>query len=149
MAERTFEVSATVPVAPEAALAFLADLTAHEGLHPYLVSARVVAEGDSPAGAWQEWLVHERPRLGPLRYPIRFGARLTRTSPTSVLSEVAAAPGCTIRAVTSAEPAPGGALLLERAVVRAPRLLVGYMAAQAEAAHRRTYRLLPGVLAAR
>ena len=41
----------------------------------------------------------------------------------------------------------GTAYLLERSVVRAPRLLLGYMAGQAEHAHRLTMQRLPEVLA--
>ena len=59
------------------------------------------------------------------------------------------APGCTIEAVTTAEAegGPGTAYLRERSVVRAPRLLLGYMAGQAEHAHRLTMQRLPEVLA--
>lgn len=42
---------------------------------------------------------------------------------------------------------PGAAYLRERSVVRAPRLLLGYMAGQAEHAHRLTMQRLPEVLA--
>lgn len=149
MAERAFEVSAAVPVGPEAAIDFLTDLANHHRLHPFLVSAVVVGEGSTAEGPFQDWRVLERPRLGPLRYPIRFGARLIRTSATSFVSQVLAAPGCTIEAVTTAEPVglAGTAYLRERSVVRAPRLLLGYMAGQAEHAHRLTMARLPEVLA--
>lgn len=80
MAQRTFELATVAPVEPEAAIDFLTDLTRHRGLHPYLVDARITEHGDSDAGPWNQWRVHERPRLGPFRYSIRFGARLTRTS---------------------------------------------------------------------
>lgn len=149
MAERTFEVSAAVPVGPETAIDFLTDLANHHRLHPFLVSAVVVGEGSSPEGPFQDWRVLERPRLGPLTYPIRFRARLIRTSASSFVSQVLAAPGCTIEAVTTAE-AEGGtgtAYLRERSVVRAPRLLLGYMAGQAEHAHHLTMQRLPAVLA--
>ena len=65
------------------------------------------------------------------------------------VSQVLAAPGCTIEAVTTAEAegGPGTAYLRERSVVRAPRLLLGYMAGQAEDAHRLTMQRLPEVLA--
>ena len=39
------------------------------------------------------WRVLERHRLGPFRYPISFGATLTRTGDTSFRSDVRAAPG--------------------------------------------------------
>src|SRR4051794_6758387 len=93
---------ATVPVAPEAAVDFLGDLARHHGLHPYVVSADVLASGEDAAGSWQAWRVVERPRLGPFRYTIRFPARMTRTSPTSMRGDVTAMPGCTLVTTTQA-----------------------------------------------
>ena len=148
MGERSFHLYAVVPVEPESAIDFLTDLARHRGLHPYLEEAVITEEGDSEAGHWQQWLIRERPTLGPFRYSLRFGARLTRTSPTTYTSSVHAAPGCTIEAVTHARlgDTPGTALVEERSVVRAPALLLSYMARHAELAHARTFRLLPAVL---
>ncbi len=150
MAQHEFRVSCQVAGPPAAVIDFLTDLANHHGLHPYLVEATAIADGDSPSGPFRQWRVLERPRLGPLRYPIRFGARLTRTSPTSFVSSVRAAPGCTIEAITTAEPgpSPGTASIHEYAIVRAPRAVVGYMSRQAELAHRRTMRLLPDAFVA-
>ncbi len=149
MAQRTFEVSAVVPVGPETVIDFLTDLSLHRGLHPYLVDAVVTEQGDSDAGRWAQWQVHERPRLGPFRYSIRFGARLTRTSATSFTSWVLAAPGCTIEAVTTAIPGDAAlsTVLREHAVVTAPAPLLSYMSGHAELAHARTFRLVPEALA--
>jgi len=145
--ERVIDLSTTVPTTPAVVLDFLLDLNRHHGLHPFLVRAEVVDEGVSPEGEWRQWQVLERPKLGPLRYPISFGARLTRTSETSFRTDVRAAPGCTISATTDAVESPDGCRVTERAVVRAPRLLLGYMAGQAGTAHARTFRLLPTALA--
>jgi hypothetical protein len=145
--QRVIDLSTTVPASPGVVLDFLLDLNRHHGLHPFLVRAEVVDQGVSEEGEWRQWRVLERPRLGPVRYPISFGARLTRTGETSFRSEVRAAPGCTISATTDAVPSSDGCRVTERAVVRAPRLLLGYMAGQAEVAHARTFRLLPGALA--
>ena len=57
-----------------------------------------------------------------------------------------AAPGCTITATTDAVATGDGSRVTERAVVGAPRLLLGYLAGQAQTAHARTFRLLPGAL---
>lgn len=143
MARRTFELTTTVPVSPEAAIDFLVDLARHHGLHPYLVSAEVVDRGTDQAGTWQDWRVVERPRLGPLRYPIRFPARMIRTSPTSMRGEVTAAPGCTLVTTTHATGTAASSTLHETTVVTAPPPLVGYMARQARLAHARTFSLLP------
>jgi hypothetical protein len=159
MATRTFELSTTVPVAPEAAIDFLVDLSRHHGLHPYVVTAEVVASGEDASGSWQDWRVVERPRLGPFRYTIRFPARMIRTSRDSMRGDVTAAPGCTLvtttRATSSGAPAarhermPHESTLHETTVVTAPLPLVGYMTRQARLAHARTFSLLPSELAER
>ena len=138
MSTRTFELSARVPAGPEVAIDFLSDLAAHHGMHPYLVEARVVASGDD----WKDWQIVERPALGPFRYTIRFPARMTRTSPTTMTGDVLAARGCTLVTSTRAEHDGAGAIVTESTVVTAPALLVGYMAKHARLAHERTYSLL-------
>jgi len=149
MATRSFELTTTVPVPPEAAIDFLVDLARHHGLHPYVVSADVVASGQDEDGSWQDWRVVERPRLGPFRYTIRFPARMIRTSPTSMRGDVTAAPGCTLVTMTEATGDGASATLHEVTVVTAPLPLVGYMTRQARLAHARTFSLLPTELAGR
>jgi hypothetical protein len=146
VASRTFDLTATVDAQPAAAIDFLLDLNRHRGLHPYLESAVVVENGSDAAGDWAHWNVVERPRLGPLRYTIRFPARMQRTSSTSMLGTVRAAPGCYLTTVTTATVVDGATVVAETTTVRAPWLLVGYMASQARIAHTRTYSLLPAEL---
>jgi hypothetical protein len=154
VATRSFDLTTTVPVAPETAIDFLVDLARHHGLHPYVVSAEVVARGDGADGTWHDWRVVERPRAGPFRYTIRFPARMTRTSPTSMRGDVTAAPGCTLITTTQASGSAASAAqqettLHETTVVTAPLPLVGYMTRQARLAHARTFSLLPTELAGR
>lgn len=166
MSRRSFELVTRVPGTPEAALDFLADLDAHRGLHPYLESARLVGRARETRTSWTEpetsgtrsrahWRVVERPRLGPFRYRIRFTARMTRESPTVLVGDVAAAPGCTLTTTTTAswvEGAPealAATELHEVCVVVAPRPVVEYMTRHARLAHERTYALLPAELARR
>jgi hypothetical protein len=146
VAIRRFELSTPVPVDAQAAIDFLADLTRHRGLHPYLVSADVVASGAGPDGPWQDWRVVERPLVGPLRYTIRFPARVVRTADDAMSTSVRAAPGCTLRTSTRATPLADGALLTETTEVIAPWPVAGYMTRQARTAHERTFALLPGEL---
>ena len=155
VSSRTFELAARVPGAPAAAIDFLADLPAHRGLHAYLESADVMSSGTSDEGPWTEWTVVERPRLGPLRYRIRFPARMIRTSPTRLIGRVVAAPGCTLETTTTATVVggsadgsgePAGAELREVCVVSAPWPLVGYMTRHARLAHERTYARIAGEL---
>jgi DNA-binding transcriptional LysR family regulator len=146
MGRRVFEVSATVPVGPSAVVDFLMDLTRHRGLHPFLVSASVAATGTSSEGPWWEWRVEERPRLGPVRYRLRFPARLTRTSSASMTAVVRAGPGCSLCSTTTARADGDGCRVVETAEVTAPWPVLGYMARQGEAAHVRTFARLPEVL---
>ncbi len=135
-----------MPGTPERAIDFLVDLGRHRGLHPFLVSAEIVAEGSGPDGAWWDWRVHERPPLGPWHYSIRFPAHLVRTGPATMRSRVRAAPGCRLESTTRAVAVAGSTHLVEETVVSAPRLLLGYMEREARAAHTRTYARLPAEL---
>jgi len=148
MPTRTFELIAIVPVAPDAAIDFLLELTRHRGLHPFFLEATVTARGADDSGPWTDWRVAERPHLGPFRYTIRFPARMQRTSPSSMVGTVRAAPRCSLVTTTTATRGDGGTLLHETTTVAAPRFLLGYMASQAQLAHARTYSLLPRELAA-
>ncbi|WP_036963457.1 hypothetical protein [Promicromonospora kroppenstedtii] len=146
MTTRSFVLTTSVPVGPHEAIDFLTDLARHRGLHPYLVSAEIVASGTGPDGPWQDWQVVERPRLGPLRYTLRFPARVERSADDVMTSSVHAAPGCTLRTVTRATPDPDGAVLTENTEVAAPWPVAGYMTRHARAAHVRTFELLPAEL---
>ena len=147
VAKRSFELSTTVPGAPTDVIDFLMDLDKHRGLHPYLVSAKKVTAGVSHRGPWFDWHVVERPALGPLRYRVRFRARLTRMSDTSMEARVWAAPGCHLRGVTRAESlADGRTLLTECVVATAPLPVVRYLARQARAAHAQTFARLSETL---
>lgn len=139
MATRTFELTTTVDASAEAVIDFLIRLDGHRGIHPYLERAEVVASGSDERGPWWDWRIVERPRLGPLRYAIRFPARMWRLAPAAMRGSVRAAPGCTLVTVTTAEAREGGAIVSERTSVTAPALLVSYMAKHAQIAHARTF----------
>ncbi len=144
MGSRRFEVVTTLPVVPEAAIDFLMDLNRHLGLHPFLAAVTVVGTGTSPDGPWWDWMVEERPTVGPFRYRLRFPTRTTRTSATSMGVRVRVAPGCRLHSTTRAEAVDGGCRVVEQTAVTAPWPALGYMTREGEAAHARTYSLLPG-----
>ena len=150
MPTRSFALSATVPVSPERAIDFLMRLDGHRGLHPYLQSADVVgdgtSDGTSDGASWWDWRVVERPALGPFRYTIRFPARMTRLSVTTMRGDVRAAPGCLLQTTTSARAGERGTVVEETTIVSAPWPLLGYMAKHARLAHARTFALLPAEL---
>ena len=147
MATRTFELATRVPAPPGTVLDFLVSLDRHRGLHPYLVSATIVDEGAGGDGPWRAWRVVERPRLGPIRYPIRFSARVTRTSATSYRTDTSTGPGVRLTVTMTVAPEGRGTLVRESTTVTAPRPLIGYVTRHARAAHARVFRLLPDEVA--
>lgn len=147
MATRSFSLTVTVDAAPEQVIGFLMRLDGHRGLHPYLQSAQVIAEGASDDGPWWDWRVVERPTLWGIRYTMRFPARMTRRGAASMRGDVRAAPGCRLTTTTSATATAGGTVVDETTVVTAPPVVLGYMARHAELAHARTFALLPAQLA--
>ena len=101
-----------MPGDPEAAVDFLADLPRHVGLHPFLVSATVVASGHDGGGALVG--LRDRRAAAPrrLRYTMRFPVHVVRTSPTSVRSDVRALPGCRLTAPSPGRPCAGDGSVL-------------------------------------
>ena len=149
MVNRTFTLSVALPVSAREAIDHQVDMPRHLGLHPYLSDIRLNGRGVEDGNEWAEYLVLEHPRLLGIRYPIKFPVKVIRTSTTSYLARVSAAPGCTMLIEATAGEDPeneGGSILSEHVTVTAPRLLVGYMARQAEHAHAATYAVLPEVI---
>ncbi|MFZ4842670.1 hypothetical protein [Mycetocola saprophilus] len=147
MATRRFELTTSVAARPEDAIDFLMDLRRQHGLHPFLVSAEIFESDTAGHTPWFRWRIHERPGLGPIRYSIRFTARMSRLSAISMVGEVQAAPGCTLTSETRARVVDteegSHTVLHEITTVSAPRLLLGYMWSQARRAHARVYAALP------
>ncbi|MFZ4895221.1 hypothetical protein ACL9RL_12300 [Plantibacter sp. Mn2098] len=147
MTTREFDLTMTVAVRPETAIDYLMDLNRQRGLHPFLVSADIIESGTTDAQPWFLWRIHERPRLGRLTYSIRFTATMRRISPTTMVGNVAAAPGCTLVTRTDAQLIESEGrtrtVLHEITTVAAPRPVLGYMWRQAFAAHARVYERLP------
>lgn len=144
---RRFILTTTVAASPGTAIGFLMRLDQHRGLHPYLQSAEVVAEGVAEDGPWWDWRVVERPTVWGVPYTMRFPARMTRLGAESMRGDVVAAPGCRLQTVTTAASTAVGAVVEETTTVTAPAPLVGYMTKHARAAHARTFERLPGELA--
>ncbi|WPR91104.1 hypothetical protein [Microbacterium rhizosphaerae] len=144
---RSFSLSAIVDASPERVIDFLMQLDAHRGMHPYLQSAQLVGSGvDSGDHPWWDWRIVERPALGPLRYTIRFPARMTREAETAMRGRVRAARGCWLLTATSAVAGERGTEVHETTTVTAPWPVVGYMTKHARIAHARTFAHLPAEL---
>ena len=147
MAKTHFELSTVIDVDIETAYQFLSDLNNHRHLHPFFVKADVVASGVDEAGnQFKDFMITERPRLGPFRYTINFPTRMTFTSQHEFISDVRAALGTHLVNVMQFKPNGNGTRIIENVTIDAPRLTISYVKQQAYTAHKRTFDLLPSVL---
>lgn len=146
MATRTFDLKASVGVAPEDAIDFLVRLDRHPGVHPYFTHAEIVAKGSSDTGPWTDWKVTETSRLGPFSYPLQFTTRTIRTSEAEMTSVVRPAPGCRLHISARSIEIAGGSHVTETVTASAPRPLLGYMTRQARLARGRLFERLPDAL---
>lgn len=147
MAEARFELAVEVGAAPEAAIAFLADLHRVRALHPLIVRVDDLAPAPERPAA-RRYRVTDRLRVGPLRLRAVYVAELERVSPRELRGTAWQRPRVEVYTRYRAEPAPGGARLVERALVRAPWPLLGTVRRRAEAAHREMLAGLGTALAA-
>ena len=146
MAERSFEQSIEIRVAPAVAHAFLADLHNHRELHP-LIERIEDLPPDPRRPAVRRYRVIDRMRLGPLSFRIAYVAELKTVPPDEIAAAAWQTPRIEVRTRyrVTASPA-GGTLVHEDVLLKAPLLLVGYAHRQAEAAHRETFAKLKVLL---
>jgi hypothetical protein len=149
VATRTLTHQAFVAgVTPIEAIDWLADLSHTVGLQPLIESATLIGHEVVDGRETTSWRVAERPRLGPLGYRIRFGANVFRPAPDRLETRVRAAAGTRLTTLVHAVPDPtrGGVHIEQRLTATAPRLTIGYVTGQADAAHTEAFRRLPGLL---
>ena len=138
MAERSFEQSIAIGVAPAVVHAFLADLHRHRDLHP-LIERIEDLPGHPARPTVRRHRVIDRMRLGPIAFRIRYLAELDPFAPDLILGAAWQSPGVEVRTRYRITPSPaGGTLVHEEVLLKAPFLLIGYAHRQAEAAHRET-----------
>jgi len=149
MAERGFEQSIEIGVAPEIVHAFLADLHRHRDLHP-LIKRVEDLPGHPTRSAVRRYRVTDRMRLGPISFRIAYVAELESLAPDEIAARAWQSPGIEVRTRYRVSPASGGGTLLHEEVrMKAPLLLIGYAHRQAEAAHRETFARLKILLEAK
>jgi len=147
MPSKSFELSTFVDVNVETAFRFLSDLNNHRHLHPYFEKAEQVASGtDSEGNRFIDFMITERPRLGPFRYTINFPTKMIFTAQYEFKSDVHAVMGTHLVNVMKCESENNGTRVTENVLVTAPWLTIGYVKQQAYVAHKRTFDLLPSVL---
>jgi hypothetical protein len=146
MAERSFEQSIEILVAPEIVHAFLADLHNHRELHP-LIERIEDLPPDPRRPAVRRYRVIDRMRLGPLSFRIAYVAELEPLPPDEIAAAAWQTPRIEVRTRYQVIPRPdGGTQLREEVLLKAPLLLIGYAHRQAEAAHRETFARLKVLL---
>jgi hypothetical protein len=146
MAERRFEQSIEIGVAPELVHAFLADLHNHRELHP-LIERIEELPPDPRRPTVRRYRVTDRMRLGPLWFHISYLAELKSLPPDEIAAAAWQTPRIEVLTHYQAAPASGGGTRLrEEVLMKAPLLLIGYAHRQAEAAHRETFAKLKVLL---
>jgi len=150
MSQEKFELSTFVDADVETVFNFLSDLNNHRHLHPYFVKAELVDSGrDSDGNRTRDFMITERPRLGPFRYTITFPTKMVFTDQHEFQSDVRTALGTHLVNVMRCKSENNGTRVTENVTVEAPRLTIGYVKQQAYIAHKRTFDLLPSMLANR
>jgi Polyketide cyclase / dehydrase and lipid transport len=148
MAERSFEQSIVIQAVPGVVHAFLADLHRHRDLHPLIERIEDLPPHPGRADV-RCYRVTDRMRLGPISFRIHYVAEIQAVPPDLVLGTAWQSPGVEVRTQYRVAPAPNGATLVREDVrMKAPLLLIGYAARQAEAAHRETLAKLKVLLEA-
>jgi hypothetical protein len=147
MSGRKFELSTFVNVDVEAAFQFLSDLNNHRHLHPFFIQAEQVSSGEDIEGnCFIDFIMTERPQLGPFRYTITFPTRMIFTGQHEFRSDVRAALGTHLVNVMKCTGENNGTRVSETVIINAPWMTIGYVKQQAYVAHKRTFDLLPSVL---
>jgi hypothetical protein len=147
MQRENFELSTLVSTDVETTFHFLADLNNQRHLHPYFVQADEISSGkDSAGNLIKEFVITERPRLGPFRYTIKFPTTMTITGHHEFTSEVHAALGTHLVNRMRCESENTGTRVIETVTIHAPWLTIRYVKRQAYIAHKRSFDLLPSAL---
>jgi hypothetical protein len=147
MRRENFELSTFVDTDLETTFQFLSDLNNHRYLHPYFVQAeQISSRQDSGGNLIKEFVITERPRLGPFRYTIKFPTKMTITVHHEFTSEVHAAFATHLVNSLKCESENNGTRVVETVIIHAPWLTIRYVKRQAYIAHKRTFDLLPSAL---
>lgn len=145
MAHTSFEQSMTVAAPVERVRAALATLTAHDRLHPLIVSVQALPGGVAADGsALSRYRIVDRVRMGPLTLRVTYRAEIAVDATGAVVSDAYQSPSVHLHVVArlTALPATDDApqtRVDETVTVEAPRLLLGYVRAQAQRSHQELY----------
>lgn len=145
MARASFEQTMVVAASAETVRTALATLTEHERLHPLIVSTQALPAAIAPDGSvLRRYRIVDRVQMGPLRLRVTYRAELWVDGGGAVVSDAFQSPGVQLHIVSRVTPLASDALAVghhqtrvdETVTIDAPRLLLGYVRAQAQQAHR-------------
>lgn len=136
MDKNTFTTEIYIQAAPERVIEFLADLSAHDKIHPLIVS---VEEVDVPEEQFRRYRITDRVPMGPFKIKAIYEADIWRTDDGNLKSIARQSPGVVLHNTTTATPQQGGTLLREVVSVKAPALLQRFVFRQAEESHQKMF----------
>ena len=136
MNKNTFTTEIYIQAAPERVIEFLADLSAHDKIHPLIVS---VEEVDVPEEQFRRYRITDRVPMGPFKIKAIYEADIWRTDDGNLKSIARQSPGVVLHNTTTVTPQQGGTLLREVVSVKAPALLQRFVFRQAEESHQKMF----------
>lgn len=137
MTQRVFEQEVYVEAEPPVVIAHLGSYEHHDAIHPMIVAVRKLDPRATAKGPVQRrYAITDRIRLGPLTTRFTYLATIYQAGSEELVSDAYQFPRVHLRNRTRCEASGAGTLVHEHVTVEAPRLLLGFVARQAEAAHR-------------
>lgn len=131
--ERT--LAEEIPGPPREVRAFYVDLGNIAEIHPLVVSVRTVERQSTAGGYRQTYRIKDLVPLGFLRLPVTYTAELDVPDDGPVTARSRQFPRVRLDSSVSFTATPGGTLLTEQIVIRAPWPLLSVTVRQAVAAH--------------
>ena len=131
--ERT--LAEEIPGPPREVRAFYVDLGNIAEIHPLVVSVRTVERQSTADGYRQTYRIKDLVPLGFLRLPVTYTAELDVPDDGPVTARSRQFPRVRLESSVSFTATPGGTLLTEQIVIRAPWPLLSVTVRQAVAAH--------------
>jgi len=129
-------VTGTVPGVPAAVRAWYCDIANLQGFHPIIVDVRRVGRDLGADGTTvTDFVVRERVLVGPL--PVRSSYRVRITAPVDgpIGTRALQFPGVRLDGTVTFTADDAGTAIREQVTIRAPRLLLGFVAREARRAH--------------
>ncbi len=136
MKEATFKQQLFIEAPLEACFRYLSDINKQTQLHPLIIEVRELERGRTAQGhPFSVWEVTDRLSMLGFTFKIKYQTHMTLTDTPSIVHEARQSMGVLVSVQMTFQPQGAGTLVQESVTVRAPGLLFGYTARQAQAAH--------------